>query len=110
MPQSTDPISAMCSSSEEENMKPREQRSSGKRQKDLHQTFSQFLVLAILVLLPAAAIAQNPPAPAGNSEDEGKTVGTYRVKQAIEFGGHISDSNGSQELWNTFVNLHSGPR
>lgn len=34
----------------------------------------------------------------------------YETKQTVEFGGRISGFNGNQGMWDTFVNLGSGPR
>jgi hypothetical protein len=40
----------------------------------------------------------------------GETWGDFQVKQTAEFGGRISDFTGSEAMWDTFVNLGSGPR
>jgi hypothetical protein len=47
---------------------------------------------------------------AEKSEDEGRIWGDYKVHQSFEFGGRIADSQGSLQMYNTFVNQHSGPR
>ena len=54
---------------------------------------------------PATSQTQTAPEPAEGVNAEG-----YNIHQSIEFGGHISDFSGSEDIWNTFVNLHSGPR
>lgn len=41
---------------------------------------------------------------------EGLKAGDYLVHQSIEAGYRISDTNGSDEMYNTLVNLHTGPR
>jgi len=41
---------------------------------------------------------------------EGRESGGYVIHQAIEIGGRVSDTTGSAEMYNTLVNLHSGPR
>jgi hypothetical protein len=43
-------------------------------------------------------------------ENEGKTLGAYEVKQTFEFGGRIVDRSGSLDMWDSYVNLESGPR
>jgi hypothetical protein len=51
--------------------------------------------------LPTSVTTENSP---------GANWGTYEVKQAAEFGGRISDFTGSTPMWDTLVNLGSGPR
>ncbi|HEY7405342.1 MAG TPA: hypothetical protein VIB39_17580 [Candidatus Angelobacter sp.] len=50
-----------------------------------------------------------PPA-VDTAHNEGESWGTYEVRQSVEFGGRISDFTGSQAMWDTFVNLGTGPR
>ena len=50
-----------------------------------------------------------PPA-IDTEANEGENVGGFDVKQSAEFGGRISDFTGSQAMWDTFVNMGSGPR
>jgi hypothetical protein len=45
-----------------------------------------------------------------DTEKNPENWGGYEVQQAAEFGGRISNFSGSQGLWDTFVNLGSGPR
>lgn len=59
------------------------------------------LAVALLALVPATMTAQ---------DDTGKVFGGYQVNQSVEFGGRIADTNGNGDVYNTFVNLHSGPR
>jgi hypothetical protein len=62
------------------------------------------ILLAILMLaLPLFTLAQD-------QDDKGREWGGYTVRQSIELGGHIADSEGSQQMYFTFVNLASGPR
>lgn len=42
--------------------------------------------------------------------NEGENWGGFEVKQSAELGGRISDFNGSQAMWDTLVNMGSGPR
>ncbi len=40
----------------------------------------------------------------------GETVGPYEIRQSAEFGGRVSDFSGNRGVWDTFVNLGTGPR
>src|SRR5205807_1682522 len=46
----------------------------------------------------------------GDPETPGTTAGGYEIKQSAEFGGRISDFSGNAGVWDTFVNLGTGPR
>ncbi|HEX3155475.1 MAG TPA: hypothetical protein VHV32_12660 [Candidatus Angelobacter sp.] len=49
--------------------------------------------------------------PAVDTEmNQGENWDGYEVKQSAEFGGRISSFTGSQAMWDTLVNLGSGPR
>ena len=50
-----------------------------------------------------------PPA-IDTEANEGEIVSGMVVKQSAEFGGRISDFTGSQAMWDTFVNMGTGPR
>jgi len=50
-----------------------------------------------------------PPA-VDTEKNEGQTFGGFEVKQSAEFGGRISDFTGSQAMWDTLINLGTGPR
>ncbi len=52
---------------------------------------------------PSASDPSAPPA-------EGKDIGGFHVTQSIEFGGRISEVNGSQAMYDTLVNLQTGAR
>jgi hypothetical protein len=47
-------------------------------------------------------------------EDDSASIGqvwhNYTVRQSIEFGGRIAEVSGNQQMYDTLVNLHSGPR
>jgi hypothetical protein len=59
----------------------------------------------LMLALPLLAVAQDDtPASAGS------IWGRYSVQQSVEFGGRIADVNGNQQLYDTLVNLRSGPR
>lgn len=61
------------------------------------------LVAILMLALPLFVLAQG-------QEDQGRDWGGYTVRQSIEVGGHIVGTEGSQQMYNTFVNLASGPR
>lgn len=41
---------------------------------------------------------------------EGELVGGYLMHQSVDFGGRITETTGSVPMYNTLVNLQSGPR
>jgi hypothetical protein len=57
-----------------------------------------------------AATATTEDSSMTNSEENGRIWNGYEVKQSIEFGGRITDVEGNGGVYNTFVNLRSGPR
>jgi hypothetical protein len=59
-------------------------------------------IALLFVFLPAASGQQE--------EQKGDDQGNYNVKQSIEFGGRFTSVSGNQEIYDTFVNLQSGPR
>jgi len=42
--------------------------------------------------------------------NQGEVAAGYEIKQSAEFGGRLSDFTGNAGVWDTFVNLGSGPR
>jgi hypothetical protein len=72
-------------------------------------------ITIVALLLASASIAQNPsaaptPAPQPAAPEEGKDIGGFHVTQSIEFGGRISEVNGSQAMYDTLVNYQTGAR
>ena len=57
---------------------------------------------ALLLLLCPLAVAQEP--------SEGINQGNYNVRQTMELGYRWRDITGNGSVYNTFVNLHEGPR
>ncbi len=45
-----------------------------------------------------------------SENNPGETAGPYIIKQSVEFGGRITDYTGNTGIWDTFVNLGTGPR
>src|SRR5512143_2126740 len=86
-----------------------EPRSDGSR----HMKNKYAILIAILMLaLPLFTLAQDQKDQKDQQaqEETGKVWGDYLVHHSFEVGGHIVDSEGSQQMYNTFVNQHSGPR
>lgn len=77
----------------------RSRRMNTKKRK--HGMFVALLMLA----MPLFALAQDDaPASAGSVR------GGYTFQQSVEFGGRIASVNGNEQLYDTLVNLRSGPR
>ncbi len=61
-------------------------------------------ILAILMLaLPLSALGQG-------QGDQEKVWGDYAVRGSVELGGRVADAQGNQQMYNTLVDLQSGPR
>jgi hypothetical protein len=59
----------------------------------------------MLAVAPQFALAQDD-----EEAPQGRVWGDYTVHQSFEFGGRAGDVNGNQQLYDTLVNLKSGPR
>ena len=73
------------------------------------------LLYAMIVSSPETLFAQtptvNPPAPpAPPAEPDGVTRGGYQIHQSIELGYRSTDVTGSGDMYDTLVNLQTGPR
>jgi hypothetical protein len=70
------------------------------------------LILLIVVLVNFPARAQTTGGGTGQSQSqpEGWEHGEYVIHQSMEVGYRISDLSGSEEMYNSLVNLRSGPR
>ncbi len=66
--------------------------------------------VAILLVMAGVAVAQNPAAPAPAPESTMSVPQGYSVHESVDVGGHINNVVGSGEMYDTLVNLHSGPR
>ncbi len=72
-----------------------------------------FITVSVLVVLvPSLAMGQGKAAqePDDESMSNGRTWGNYTVQQSIELGGRIVENSGNQQMYDTLVNLQSGPR
>ncbi len=64
-------------------------------------------LVALLVSMSLFASAQTDDA----KEPEGKSMGGYNVRQSMEFGGRMTSGfGGNLSMYNSLVNLQSGPR
>lgn len=64
--------------------------------------------LAILMLFAGVAAAQNPAVPGTTTEMSIPTG--YTVHQSVDMGGRVANINGAGPMYDTLVNLRSGPR
>lgn len=81
---------------------------------DLRRSALLLSAIAVAVVATPPAIAQAtasataqtpaPPTPGDNIRYG------YVIHQSVDLGGHIADHSGSGAVYNTMVNLHSGPR
>ena len=69
---------------------------------------------AALVLSAGVAVAQStaPTTPAASVTDAPEQVqkNGYEIRQTADLGGHLVGVSGSGAMYDTLVNLHSGPR
>ena len=63
------------------------------------------ILVALLILAPQFALAQDD-----EEGSAGRVWGDYAVQQSVEFGGRVASVSGNQQLYDTLVNLKSGPR
>jgi len=70
------------------------------------------LLCAMIASSPEALLAQAPttPIPAQAAEPDGVMAGGYQIHSSIEFGYRSNDVIGSDDMYNTLVNLRTGPR
>jgi len=58
-----------------------------------------------MLLAQSSGPSQNPP-----GESEGVNTGGYRVHSSLEMGYRFTDRTGSNDMYDTLVNLQTGPR
>ncbi|HVR26838.1 MAG TPA: hypothetical protein VMU26_26380 [Candidatus Polarisedimenticolia bacterium] len=73
------------------------------------------LLYAMTVSSPETLSAQTPTAnptapPAPPAEPDGVTRGGYQIQQSVELGYRSTDVTGSGDMYDTLVNLQTGPR
>lgn len=59
-------------------------------------------ILALMFLVASAGLAQ--------IERAGVVYGDYKVQQSVEIGERYTSVSGNEDIYNTMVNLHTGPR
>ena len=66
----------------------------------------------IVMFLPIAARSQTAGSNPGQSppQPQGRESGGYLIHQSMEFGYRVSDVTGSVQMYNTLVDLRTGPR
>jgi hypothetical protein len=89
----------MCFSSEDRS-------SEGAVMASLRKIAGQWLLVAVL---PGMLLAQSSN-PGQNSPSEGVNTGDYVVHSSIEMGYRYTDRTGSNDMYDTLVNLQTGPR
>jgi hypothetical protein len=65
---------------------------------------AELIMAAVAVLFPHWFALAQDQAP------QGIEVGNYNLQQSVEFGGRVANVRGNGSVYDTFVNLHSGPR
>src|ERR1700691_5477687 len=79
------------------------------------------LLCAVIVSYPEIVVAQTPaanpapvptasPTPAPPAEPDGMTRGGYQIHSSVELGYRSTDVTGSGDMYDTLVNLQTGPR
>src|SRR6266568_4407738 len=69
----------------------------------------RYLITALMLLVPTLVIGQELK----EGEDHaatGQVWRNYTVQQSVEFGGRIVGTGGNVQMYDTLVDLHSGPR
>jgi hypothetical protein len=66
--------------------------------------------VAMLLTMTGIAVAQNPTAPNPTPESKMSVPEGYSAHQSVDLGGRITNTTGSRAMYDTLVNLQSGPR
>jgi len=67
-------------------------------------------VIALMLLVPFTAMGQNAASGEDDNAAPGQVWHNYVVRQSIEFGERIAKTSGNSQMYETLVDLHSGPR
>lgn len=65
---------------------------------------------ALALMMTGAAVAQNPNPEAAKPGQEVSAPNGYTIHHSVDLGGHIANVSGSNAMYDTLVNEHSGPR
>lgn len=76
-----------------------------KTKKRMHGMSVAVLALALPLCALAQAKDDSAPPPATGTIQDG-----YVIQQSVEFGGRFASVDGNEQLYDTLVNLHTGPR
>src|SRR5215831_20316353 len=84
----------------------------------MRNIFYQFVLIIFIASVSVAQTTGNTSgtaqtsagSAAGTTDSEGHEFGNYRVQQSFEFGYRFTDINGNLDVYNTFLNQHTGPR
>jgi hypothetical protein len=68
--------------------------------------------VAILLMMTGIAVAQNPTPtnPLPTPTEQMSVPNGYTIHQSVDLGGHMAGINGSGAMYDTMVNMQSGPR
>src|SRR3954453_13236769 len=69
-----------------------------------------FLSIWLLCCIAFAQSSVPDPGSTPPEASEGLESGGYLIHQSIEAGYRVSDTTGSDQMYNTLVNLQTGPR
>ncbi len=76
-----------------------------------HMSARCLVAVAVLVLLvPSLAVGQEMIGQGDDSTSIGRVWRNYTVRQSIEIGGRITEVSGNSQMYDTLVNLQTGPR
>ena len=70
------------------------------------------IAVAVLLMMAGIAAAQNPTSAAPFPKPDAQIAAPqgYAIHQSIDVGGHIAGITGSSAMYDTLVNIQSGPR
>ncbi len=75
------------------------------------QLILRWLVSSLILLSPGTLLAQSSnPGQTSPAEQEGISRGGYLIHSSAEIGFRVNDVTGSGDMYDTLVNLHTGPR
>lgn len=84
---------------------------AGRRPRILLSSYRFAWMLGVMLVVTGFVLAQSSGAASGSSQaQEGVSSGGYTIHQSIELGYRYTDQTGSHGMYDTLVNLHSGPR
>ena len=89
-------------------------------------TFASFVLIVVASSVISSAQSGNAPTSPGaqsgtgsasrsaqtapSTSSDGREFGDYRVEQSVEFGYRFADITGNENMYDTFINQHQGPR